>query len=79
MRREVGSTAAARYYHKAIRNRGVRRYGPAEGRRVMKIKRATVAWGVVWFAGVLALLTLGTLPGDLGQSHLGDTLCGPWG
>jgi len=45
----------------------------------MRLKRAAVAWGLAWLAGVFALLALGTLPGDLGHAVFGDSLCGPWG
>ncbi len=45
----------------------------------MKLRRAALAWGLAWLGGVLGLLALGSLPGDLGHSLLGDVLCGPWG
>jgi len=48
----------------------------------MRLKRAPVAWGLAWlawFAGVVGLLWLGSLPGDLGHAQFGDALCGPWG
>lgn len=45
----------------------------------MRLKRPQVGWGLTWFAGVLGLLWLGSLPGDLGHAFFGDALCGPWG
>ncbi len=45
----------------------------------MKVKRTQVAWLLAWSAGVLGLLYLGSLPGDLGHALFGDALCGPWG
>src|SRR5207249_445386 len=53
---------------------------PAEGggsmaRRIVR----TVAVIAVWFAGVVGLLVLGSLPGDAGHALFGDALCGPWG
>jgi hypothetical protein len=44
----------------------------------MRLSKA-LAWGLAWFAGVIALLWLGNLPGDLGHTLFGDALCGPWG
>jgi hypothetical protein len=45
----------------------------------MRFQRAWVAWGLAWFAAVVGLLGLGSLPGDLGHALFGDALCGPWG
>jgi hypothetical protein len=45
----------------------------------MRLTRALVTWGLAWFAGMLGLLWLGTVPGDLGHDFFGDALCGPWG
>ena len=45
----------------------------------MRLNRALIAWGLIWFAGVLGLLWLGSMPGDLGDALFGEALCGPWG
>jgi hypothetical protein len=45
----------------------------------MNLTIARLAWGLAWLAGVLGLLWLGTLPGDLGHELCGDSLCGVWG
>ena len=36
-------------------------------------------WIAGIFGGALALLRLGTHPGDFGHALFGDALCGPWG
>jgi hypothetical protein len=45
----------------------------------MRLTRVLLALGLAWFAAALGLLWLGSLPGDLGHTLLGDALCGPWG
>jgi hypothetical protein len=76
------TTVADQYDQKALleaREGGLRGQDGEGGRRVMRLERGPVAWGLAWFAGVLGLLWLGSLPGDLGHALFGDALCGPWG
>jgi hypothetical protein len=46
---------------------------------MMRLNKAPAVWWLAWFAGVLGLLWLGSLPGDFEHALVGDLFCGPWG
>ncbi len=45
----------------------------------MLFKVRHVLWLLVWIGAAYGLLSVGSLPGDLGHTLFGDALCGPWG